>query len=368
MEPRYNLIFTGQLQPACSPQQAIAAVASAFHLSTEAVSKLILGGKPRVIRRDLDRQTADRLVDALNKAGLEVQLVPLQLAAETGSRVSTPAAMSKPAPQQASAQRPVAAEVQTAAQSSSEAAGERCPRCGSSRVEADSCQMCGVSIDQFRIRQAVSSRLGTVAGPGPNTAAQTDASRSVNPRTASGPSPFARRNRALERTIGNPRGRAGARLPIYLLGSGLLGLGLVALVVALQPEPATPPAKRAEGAVSADASGRASSDAAGAAGTTGPAMATGARSTTATQATAVAGSVPPAPHSLTATGLAADAGANAEQQPLELSKALKDLEAKAATARPQPPTSEPLDELPPDIRALYEAQQARQSFGERLNR
>jgi hypothetical protein len=48
---------------------------------------------------------------------------------------------------------------------------------------------------------------------------------------------------------------------------------------------------------------------------------------------------------------------------LALPKALKDLEAKAATAAPQPPPSEPLDELPPDIRALYEAQQARQSLG-----
>jgi len=58
MEPRYKLVFTAKLTASCSAEQAMAEVTAVFKLPTAAVSKLICAGKPRAVRRDVDRLSA----------------------------------------------------------------------------------------------------------------------------------------------------------------------------------------------------------------------------------------------------------------------------------------------------------------------
>jgi hypothetical protein len=354
METRYNLRFTGQLKASVTPQQAIAEVASVFKLSPEAVSELILGGKPRVIRRDVDRQTADRLADVLGKAGLEVRIMPIQ--EQTTEPTADSISMSEPVSESLPVQGQAPARVHASGQTSSKSAGERCPRCGSSRVEAGSCLVCGVSLDQFRIHQAVSSGLSSVVDAQP-----AGRSEPINGDAGSRSPSLGRRDRALKHAMANPR-RRGGRVPVYALGAGVLGVGLVALMVALQPE--SPPPSAADAVDGALLSGSAPN---------------GSLTSTARAGSVAEQAVPTGLPTASAAAALSQARLGTAQAELPgtqpsvpsdqmpgLLKALQDAQAKAAAASPQPASSEPLDELPPDIRALYEAQQSRQSLGKAL--
>lgn len=354
MEPRYKLVFTGKLQGSCSAEQAIAGVTAVFNLPVDAVSNLIYGGKARVVRRDVDRPTAERLAAVLGDAGLEMRILSME--SRTSAASSEP--LSEPVSEPAS--EPLFAPTsEPTSERTGTPAGPRCPRCGSSRVEGDTCLVCGLSLDQFRIQQAVRSNLGGVV------AAESEARLSIaaarHGSKLASPS-FKRRDQALNRTIAHP-GRRGSRVPVYALGAGVGAVALVALMIMLQPESDPPPIETADGVA---VSGKAASE---------PTPAPVAAGFEAPPATRI-GSIDPATVDVGAAAPGADrvgsappaTAATAEQ----MANLLATVRATQADMASRPAASQDglndlaSDDLPPEIRALYEAQQKRQALSKTL--
>ena len=77
MENRFKVIYTGELQPYVSAQEAIRNVASMFKMSEDRVRALVLSGRAQEIKVNLDAVTAERYVSALSKAGLSVRVEPM---------------------------------------------------------------------------------------------------------------------------------------------------------------------------------------------------------------------------------------------------------------------------------------------------
>ena len=70
MEDRFKVIYTGELQPYVTAQEAIRNVASMFKMSEDSVRALVLAGRAQEIKVNLDAVTAERYISALSKAGL----------------------------------------------------------------------------------------------------------------------------------------------------------------------------------------------------------------------------------------------------------------------------------------------------------
>lgn len=136
MENRFKVVYTGELQPYVSAQEAIRNVASLFKMSDDTVRALVLGGRARDIKVDLDKATAERYASALSRAGLEVRIVPMKT-----PKLDLRLTPISPAEAAAAARR---GEL------------EQCPKCGSPEVQGGVCQACGVVVAKYLGRLAAS--------------------------------------------------------------------------------------------------------------------------------------------------------------------------------------------------------------------
>jgi uncharacterized membrane protein len=142
MENRFKVIYTGELQPYVSAQEAIRNVASIFKMSEDRVRALVLSGRAQEIKVNLDAVTAERYVSALSKAGLSVRVEPMAATPKADLRL-TPITL---------------AEAESAVR---ETPKETCPKCGSARMRDGACLDCGVVAAKYRARQTAPER-GTV--------------------------------------------------------------------------------------------------------------------------------------------------------------------------------------------------------------
>lgn len=85
-EPRFQLIFAGQLLAGTQREQAFQALQERFKLSNAQLERLFSGGPIRV-KRDLSRDQAERYRRAFHAAGALVELHPMN--AEPGSTSDT---------------------------------------------------------------------------------------------------------------------------------------------------------------------------------------------------------------------------------------------------------------------------------------
>jgi uncharacterized membrane protein len=148
MENRFKVVYTGELQPYVSAQEAIRNVAALFKVSEDKIRPLVLGGHARNIKVNLDSATAARYVSALSKAGLAVRIEPM----------APPATDLHLAPT-------VAFEPEPEAQSEV----DRCPKCGVAAVRDGVCGACGIVVSKYLARVAADAGPSHTTGAGPQT-------------------------------------------------------------------------------------------------------------------------------------------------------------------------------------------------------
>ena len=146
MESRFKVIYTGELQPYVSAQEAIGNVASMFKMSEDSVRALVLSGRAQEIKVNLDAVTAERYVSALSRAGLSVSVEPMVTAPKADLQL-TPLSLAEP--------EPVVRETPK----------ETCPKCGSARMRGGACLDCGVVAAKYRAGQAAAEMGGARANP-----------------------------------------------------------------------------------------------------------------------------------------------------------------------------------------------------------
>jgi uncharacterized membrane protein len=148
MENRYKVVYTGELQPYVSAQEAVRNVAVLFKVNENSIRGLVLGGRPRDIKVDLDKATADRYIGALSKAGLVVRVEPM-VQVQTRLHVAPLAA----------------AEAAVAA-----GAGDKCPKCGAAAVQDGVCGACGVVVAKYLARLTAGGSAVPLPGAAPGPA------------------------------------------------------------------------------------------------------------------------------------------------------------------------------------------------------
>ena len=103
MSDRFNVIFKGEVLSGVDPLAARKTVAQLLKVDTAKAEELF-GGQPTVLRRDVDRTTAEKIQRALQNAGADCELVPLEDGAAPAADTpadSPPAPPRADAPQQA---------------------------------------------------------------------------------------------------------------------------------------------------------------------------------------------------------------------------------------------------------------------------
>jgi uncharacterized membrane protein len=146
MANRFKVVYTGELQPYVSAQEAIRNVAALFKVSEDKIRALVLGGHARNIKVNLDSVTAARYVSALSKAGLAVRIEPM--APPPSDLHLAPTIPIEPTPE-------ALPEV------------DKCPRCGTLAVRDGVCGACGIVVAKYLARYAATA-------PSPGAAPQTD--------------------------------------------------------------------------------------------------------------------------------------------------------------------------------------------------
>ncbi|MBK1702307.1 BPSS1780 family membrane protein [Thiococcus pfennigii] len=77
MDPRFNVVYCGELQPQVRAQAAVTGFAARFGIPEDRARRLLLDGQEHVLKRDVDAETAEAFRGALEEIGLVVRLVAL---------------------------------------------------------------------------------------------------------------------------------------------------------------------------------------------------------------------------------------------------------------------------------------------------
>lgn len=72
---RFDIYLTGKLAVGLTPTEAVDRLAQLFRSTPEAM-RVLVSGKPQIVKRGVDHATATKYRDALHRAGLEVSIRP----------------------------------------------------------------------------------------------------------------------------------------------------------------------------------------------------------------------------------------------------------------------------------------------------
>ena len=159
MDKRYKVIFAGKLQEGVDPAQFVHAFAQMFKVPEAQAQKLLDAGRDVTLKDGLDEATATKYRAVMEKLGMvvrvdaaaELTLVPHD---EPAAEAATEAEPQEPSGQ---AEAPMeAAPVDDR---------ERCPKCGSDRIQGDDCLACGIIISRYREKQARLAAEAAEAAP-----------------------------------------------------------------------------------------------------------------------------------------------------------------------------------------------------------
>lgn len=98
MSERFNVIFKGDLLPGVDPSAARKTVAQLLKVDA-AKAEQLFSGQPAVLRRDVDRGTAEKIQRALKNAGAACELAPSGAAEPAAPGDAPPAPPQSGAPQ-----------------------------------------------------------------------------------------------------------------------------------------------------------------------------------------------------------------------------------------------------------------------------
>lgn len=130
-QPRYKIVFDGQLMPETTQETVKENLARLFKSDQSRIDALF-SGSPIALKRDLNESEADKYLSALQKAGANVRkeldqsanlsLVPTDEEADQANQAEAP--------------------------------NMNCPKCGHEQARANACEACGIVIEKYLARQA----------------------------------------------------------------------------------------------------------------------------------------------------------------------------------------------------------------------
>ncbi|WP_197722830.1 BPSS1780 family membrane protein [Sulfurivermis fontis] len=165
MNNKYKVVYSGKLKAGVEAEQFIQSFMQAFKVPEEHARKVAAITRPTTIKADLDQAAAEKYRQVMDRLGMEVQVeamagaTGLSLAAVEGGAPAVPPSVAVPA-----------APVGSVAAGN----GERCPKCGSDRVQGDDCLACGIIISRYREKQARLAAEAAAQDSNPYAAPQSD--------------------------------------------------------------------------------------------------------------------------------------------------------------------------------------------------
>jgi len=122
----YNIVFNGQTHADQDVHQVINNLATIFKTKPEKIEALFSGQK-RVVKKNINHETALRYIKAFDQAGAVCQMEPVYKY-DPNAKVPKPAVQPKVKPLRKSM---------------------TCPKCGYSQILADECVRCGINMEAF---------------------------------------------------------------------------------------------------------------------------------------------------------------------------------------------------------------------------
>jgi len=129
-QPRYKIVFDGQLMPETTLETVKDNLARLFKSDAARIDSLF-SGTPVALKRDLEEHEANQYLNALQKAGANVR-----------KELDQSASLSLVPTEEESEAEPV------------DSARMNCPKCGHEQTKASECSACGIIIEKYLARQA----------------------------------------------------------------------------------------------------------------------------------------------------------------------------------------------------------------------
>ncbi len=164
METLYKVVYSGELRQGAEEAEVRANLVRHFGLSEQKAGLLLRAGKPVTLKQGLTRDKAGQYRTGLEKMGLMIRLEAMPPQNPSSSLSLAPMEEERAPPER-----------------SAKPKGPVCPKCGSNRIEGDSCLECGIFISKYLARQAPQQEGSGVAGIDPP---QTGEKGRANPYSA----------------------------------------------------------------------------------------------------------------------------------------------------------------------------------------
>jgi uncharacterized membrane protein/ribosomal protein L32 len=145
MSESYRVVFSGKVEPSKDMEQVIDRFSEKFKLDRIIAEKVIRAGKPVSLKKDLTLEKAEKYVAVLQELGIEVDIDP-----------------KPPVPEPEPVPEPGGLELELLDNGGGDTTEvleapvgiNRCPKCGSSRMEMGICQDCGIVASKYLTTQA----------------------------------------------------------------------------------------------------------------------------------------------------------------------------------------------------------------------
>ncbi|MEW8497794.1 MAG: hypothetical protein AB2699_04745, partial [Candidatus Thiodiazotropha taylori] len=142
MSEVYQVIYSGKLQPYADESRLVMLFSEKFKLGQEKAQRLIKGGRPITLKKDLDLDKALKYQESLEKLGMVITIDPdPDLIAAEPSELTLDIYSGGD-------------DETTEVLDQSEIHRERCPKCGSGNMQLGICQDCGIVAAKFLAAQA----------------------------------------------------------------------------------------------------------------------------------------------------------------------------------------------------------------------
>ena len=141
----YEVLLSGKPLEGFERDQVFSELKRLFKLSTEK-TQVLLGGKPRVVKKNLTKDAAVKLRDDLNRIGAQAAMREMKASTDTSHQPRGPKTAGGMSGLSLVDDRPKpdAVEAQPATP-----ATFSCPKCGVEQARADTCSSCGVIIEKY---------------------------------------------------------------------------------------------------------------------------------------------------------------------------------------------------------------------------
>lgn len=161
MAEHYQVIYTGELQLDTQVEDAIAAFCERFKVPEAKARKLLSSAREVVLKKSLEKPKAEKYLQVLESIGMVVRMEPMQVIPASEKLSLVPIEEERVDPDS-----PTVASLDPAAVQAARAT-KVCPKCGSDRLDNDTCLNCGIVIPKYLARQAeLAAAAESTATPG----------------------------------------------------------------------------------------------------------------------------------------------------------------------------------------------------------